>query len=88
MSNDVQGQSSTERRDSIRELRRDRTRTRENYRVRKRTIENKEPAKPWNRVGVQFPWFGARVSEERGERAAGLVGGEQFAEVGQQRAVL
>ena len=34
-------------------------------------------------VGVQFPWFGARVSEERGERAGGLVGGEQFAEVGE-----
>lgn len=45
--------------------------------------------KPANRrilVGVQLSWFWG--SEEGGERAAGLVGGEEVAQVGEEGAVL
>src|SRR5450755_3921198 len=39
-------------------------------------------------VVVHFPWLEPCFSEQGGERAAGVVGGEQVAEVGEQRAVL
>ena len=39
-------------------------------------------------VSVQFLWFGGSGSEECGERTAGLVGGVEVAEVGEQAAVL
>ena len=41
-----------------------------------------------NCVAVQFPWLGGLVSEEGGERAAVLVGGEELGEVGVEGAVL
>src|SRR5450755_1525318 len=58
------------------------------------------PAESVFGVVVHFPWLGpcfcsrslplagALLSEQGGERAAGVVGGEQVAEVGEQRPVL